>query len=260
MASETRSARRRNDHRSGHDEGLDQSFGDRGPVNGVGRRHDDQTRPASHAPSREPGDQLAQIGQRAVRAVPDVDLIEMKPRRQLVDRDNRCGIRRAGNERWKPVDVDVEDMVVTLLVGNECFDARHRSGVEPFQDSGVRRADAAFRPRLDGHVAQRHPVVDGELVDDVSRELERAVRSPGRPCLPEDGEDEVLACRPRARLPRKLDPNRLRHAHPHLAEREGRGDIGRPEAQPECAERPVGTRMRVAAGDQGSGRDEPELG
>ena len=249
MASEARPAGRRNDHRAGHRRASRSVPRSRRPA---GSRSTPARRPAAshrrHSSPREARDELAQIGERAVRAVPDVDLVEAEPRGQLVHRGHSSRIRGTRDERRKPLDVDPKHVVGAVLVRRRArrpaAPTARRASPSPHRSARRCRSLHPSRSPCCRAPSGRPPRARRRR----RRENSSApYAAPDDPVCPEHGEDQVLPCRLRPGLPHELDPDRLRHPHPDLAEREGGGDVGRAEAEAERTERPVRARMGVAA-------------
>ena len=133
-----------------------------------------------------------------------------------------------------------------------------RSALEIVGDGLVGGEEAGLGAGLDSHVRHRQPLVDRQRLGAFADELERHVRAAGDADVGDHRQDQVLAGDVAPLAARELDPDRARHGLPERARRETGGDVGRAEPGAEGAERPVGARVRVAAGDHRSG-DDPAL-
>ena len=130
--------------------------------------------------------------------------------------------------------------------------------LEVVGDGLVGGEEAGLGAGLDGHVRHRQTLVDRQRLGALADELERHVRAARDADLGDHGQDQVLAGDEAPLAARELDPDRARHGLPERARRQAGGDVGRAEPGAEGAERPVGARVRVAAGDHRAG-DDPAL-
>ena len=124
---------------------------------------------------------------------------------------------------------------------------RHRTAFEPGVRLGVGRDEPGPRPRLDGHVAHRHPPFHRQIPDRAAGVLDEVASAAAGADPPDDGENQVLAG--------ASGRQRIVHRHPHAlgagrAQRLRREHVlalRRPDPEGEGPERAVGRRVTVAA-------------
>ena len=136
---------------------------------------------------------LAEVGDRPVRAVADVDLVDLAADR-LVERDDVPRRVRQRDERRQLVQVDANGAVeVGVRIRALGRPGSVGSALEVLGDRLVGREEAGLGAGLDGHVRDRQALVDRQRLGAVPDELERHVRPPGHADLGDHREDQVLA-------------------------------------------------------------------
>ncbi len=210
------------------------------------------------APAAQDLRRLAEVGDRPVRAVPHVHLVDREPA-GLVDGNDVAGRVRQRDERRQRVEVDLEALrELGVGIGPVGLPGPVGAAVEVRRHAFVGGKEAGLGARLDSHVRDRESLVDRQRLGPRTDELEHHVRAAADPDLGDHSKDQVLARDERPLLAAELDLDRARHGLPELARRQARGDVGRAEAGSEGAERAVRAGVRVAAGDHGAG-DDPAL-
>ena len=217
-------------------------------------------RPLVHAPAAEHLRRLAQVGDRPVRAVADVDLVDPSPGR-LVERARRSPASAAARR-------------AAAAGRGRCGRVRSKlgPGVGPLRRPAAARScprGTRRRSRRPGRSPVSEPASTAMLATASRSSIDSAsAPSPTNSSamfVPPATPISAITARIRSLpvtngplLARELDPDRARHRLPEHAGRQARGDVGRAEPGAEGAERPVGARVRVAAGDHRAG-DDPAL-
>ena len=160
---------------------------------------------------------------------------------------------------------------VRTWVGHECTPARHgrgpglaRRGLRPaldvvdgcVVDGDDTRAAAGF----DAHVAERHALFHRQRGDGVAGELDRETGAAGAGDLADDGEREVLGGHAGGFSAREADVHRLWLHQRQALRGQHVFDLGRADAEGQCAERPVRGRVAVTADDRHAGLRQALLG
>ena len=260
MAAEARPAGRRADRRARRDESFDQPFGHRLKIYFLRGRHDDCARAMRNPASLQYARNLAQVGERAVRAVAHVNLIHVHAP-DFVDGNDVRGRVRLGDERPQPREIDVMPRFV-IGVGirpDQCVFAlavRFR----PFSRDVVGLHHAGLRACFHQHVADGHALVDVEARHARAGEFDRFVQTAVDADVLQHLEDDVLAGHVRGLRAVQIEAHRLGHAKPRFVQHHDGGHAGPAHAGAECAERPGSAGMRVTARDQIAGTDQPLFG
>ena len=199
---------------------------------------------------------LAEIGHRPVRAVPDVDLVDLAAR--LPGRAaRRCPGSAAARRAAAAVEVDPDGRGE---VGVRVGPLRRPRPVGPPVE--IRRR----RSRRRGRSPVSEPASTAMFATASRSSIESASAPsptnssamfvpPATPISAITARIRSLPVTKRPLLARELDQDRARHGLPERAGRQAGGDVGRAEPGAERAERAVRARVRVAARDHRAGHD-----
>ena len=184
------------------------------------------------------------------------------PRHAPADRDAHAGVRAPGDHRLEGVRVERDRGVEgRAVVGGERPPPGDRgvprralrgmaAAVDVLEGRVVGGDEAGPRAALDGHVADRHPLLHRERPDRLAAVLEDVAGAAADPDPGDEGEDDVLG--PDAGAQPAVDADLVGLRLP-LEERlggEDHLDLARADPEGQRPERAVGRRVAVAADDR----------
>ncbi len=162
--------------------------------------------------------------------------------------------------------VDLEDArVLGVGVAGEDLAGRARAaafgpGLQVLRRLLVEADDAVLAAGLDGHVAHREALVDGQRVDGLAGELHGLVEGAVDADQADGVQHQVLAGDPRLRAARVDELDALGHAQPDAAPGHGGGEVGAAHAGAEGGHGAVGAGVAVGADDDVARRHHAHVG
>src|SRR5208337_473623 len=145
-------------------------------------------------------------------------------------------------------------LIPSLSLGRELSPAQVREG------GLIGIHVAAARASLDGHVANRHPLLEGHRLEDGARVLVREPDATLDAEAPDDRQDDVFGVDARCKLSRDFDAADPRAAHREALRGEHVANLARADAKSHRAEGAVGGGVAIAAGDRHARLGQAKLG
>ena len=133
----------------------------------------------------------------------------------------------------------------------ETLSGRSKAAVlQPGHGHRVRRDHAGPGPRLDRHVADRHPALHVQRADGLASVFNDVTRAAAEAEASDDGQGHILAADTGLQPPGHRHPHRLRLPLQQTLGRQNMADLGGAYAEGQRPEGPVRRRMAVAADDR----------
>ena len=197
------------------------------------RRHD-HPRPPVNLPPPENPERRVKVLQAAVARGPEKDLVDPYLL-HFIDRFHIVDLVRAGDGGDKPATVNLHrPFAVGIRVRLERSERVLPSHArEPGPGHFVGGEEADFCSCLHGHVGDRHPAGHLETVDRGAAEFQGLVRGAGSPDPADEVEDDVFSVNAFGQPAGDRHPDRRGNAEPDLAQRHGRGGVGRADSRGE---------------------------
>ena len=177
------------------------------------------------------------------------------------DRGTLAGVGAPGHVRFEILGLDgdffIEHGVIIGLQGLPVFDGliphvafrRMRTPLEVFEGDLVRSDHAGTGACFDGHVADGHTRVHGELLQRLATVFDHIALAAASADLGDDGQNDVLGGHALRQLAFNVDGHGLERLEAQGLRGHHMFDLGGADAEGQCAERAMGGGVRVAAHD-----------